>query len=154
MNWRKTILLITNLQNLLCYEQKSPRTSKVNEGRITNGNPNSWAANFPSKKMKVAILGNTGISISPINFLNLSLSSVICIASISTPIISTSYFSQTPFSSIQYINLKQFDLPLLGVQHQFVVLLKFQLKTELLKVLNTHYLTTTLSVIIVGIRIN
>ena len=82
----------------LLWTKDAPEPPNVNEGLITRGKPSSWAIALPSKNDVAIFAGATGISISCINFLNCSLSSVISIALISTPIIFTLYFSQMPFS--------------------------------------------------------
>ena len=81
---------------------------------MTKGNPSSCAIFFPCRNEVAILAGATGISISFINFLNCSRSSVICIASISTPIISTLYFFHIPFSSTSIHKFNAVCPPIVG----------------------------------------
>ena len=76
----------------------APVPPKVKEGLITSGKPKRCAISLPFKKDDALSAGATGIFISLSRVLNFSLSSVISIASISTPIIFTLNLDQTSFS--------------------------------------------------------
>ena len=85
---------------------EAPVPPKVNDGLITSGKPNLCAISLPFKNEEALSAGATGILILFNNVLNFSRSSVISIASISTPIISTECLDQISFSwaSIQRFN--------------------------------------------------
>ena len=70
----------------------------MKDGLITNGKPNLCAISLPFKNEEALSAGATGISILFNNVLNFSRSSVISIASISTPIMSTECLDQISFS--------------------------------------------------------
>ena len=76
----------------------APVPPSVNEGLITRGKPNFCAISLPFRKDEALSAGATGILISFNKVLNFSLSSVISIASMSTPIISTLNLDQISFS--------------------------------------------------------
>ena len=76
-----------------------PVPPKVNDGRITNGNPVSCAISFPSRNERAVRPLQTPTPISNIFKRNFSRSSVVSIALISTPIIRTPYLAQIPAAS-------------------------------------------------------
>ena len=96
------------------YTREAPLPPSVKEGLITSGKPNSCAISLPFKKEVAVFAGATGISIVFNNCLNCSLSSQILIASISTPIISTSLSFQIPFSSASIQRFKALCPPIVG----------------------------------------
>ena len=96
------------------WTKEAPVPPRVNEGLITNGNPKFWAISFPFKKEFAVSAGATGISIFLRSSLNLCLSSVMLIASMSTPIISTLKSSQIPFSSASIHKFKAVWPPIVG----------------------------------------
>ena len=96
------------------WTKDAPVPPRVKEGRITSGKPNSCAISFPFKKEVAVLAGATGMSMVFNNFLNWSRSSVMFIASISTPIISTPNSSQTPFSSVSIQRFKAVWPPIVG----------------------------------------
>ena len=73
---------------------EAPVPPRVKDGLITKGKPNLCAISLPFKNDEALSAGATGILISFNSVLNFSLSSVISIASISTPIILTECFDQ------------------------------------------------------------
>ena len=73
-----------------------PVPPKVNEGRITNGNPISCAISLPSRKDLAVRPLQTPAPSSSILRRNFSRSSVVSMALISTPMIWTPYFFQIP----------------------------------------------------------
>ncbi len=93
---------------------EAPLPPKVKEGLITKGKPNSWAISFPFKNELAVFAGATGISIFFNNCLNFSLSSVMLMASISTPMISTLNSCHIPFSSASMHKFKAVWPPIVG----------------------------------------
>ena len=91
-----------------------PVPPKVNDGRITNGNPISCANSFPSKNELAVLARQTGMPISIIHWRNFSLSSALSMALISTPISLTLYFSQIPSSSASLQRFSAVCPPIVG----------------------------------------
>ncbi len=77
----------------------APSPPSVYEALITKGKPNFCAISFPFRYELAVACGAMPIPIFSINLRNFSLSSVIFMASISTPINFTSKSFQIPFSS-------------------------------------------------------
>ena len=92
----------------------APAPPRVNEARTQSGKPNSWAVSFPRKKLFAIRDGAIGTSISSINLRNSSLSSVMLIASISTPIILTPFSSQMPCLSASIHRFNAVCPPIVG----------------------------------------
>ena len=91
--------LVKRLLNLSSSKTiDAPVPPKVNDGLITRGKPNRCAISLPFKNEEALSAGATGIFILFNSILNFSLSSVISIAPISTPIIFTECFDQISFS--------------------------------------------------------
>ena len=91
-----------------------PVPPKVNDGRITNGNPITCANSFPSKKLFATRLGATAIPIFTINCLNCSLSSAKSIAATSTPIMRQLYCFHNPISSASLHKFNAVCPPIVG----------------------------------------
>ena len=92
----------------------APVPPKVNEGRITNGKPNSWAISLPRRYEVQISAGAEGTPIFLSNCLNCSLSSVMLMALTSTPINFTPKSAQIPFSSASKHKFKAVCPPIVG----------------------------------------
>ena len=86
----------------------------MNEERIHNGKPNFCAISFPFKNEFAVACGAIGTPIFSIKFLNCSRSSVMLMASISTPINFTPKSFQIPFSSASIHKFKAVCPPIVG----------------------------------------
>ena len=107
--------LVNKLLNLSSSKTiDAPVPPNVNDGLITKGKPNRWAISLPFKNDEALSAGATGILISFKSVLNFSLSSVISIASISTPIILTECFDQISFSCASIQRLRAVWPPIVG----------------------------------------
>ena len=96
------------------WTKEAPAPPNVYEALITSGNPNCWAISWPFKNELAVNCGAISIPISVISSLNCSRSSVICIASISTPINWTLKSSQIPFSAASIHKLSAVCPPIVG----------------------------------------
>ncbi len=96
------------------YTIAAPAPPNVYEALIHKGKPNSWAISFPFKNEVAVAWGAIPTPISPINSLNFSRSSVILMASISTPINFTSWSSHIPFSSASIHKFNAVWPPIVG----------------------------------------
>ena len=92
----------------------APAPPSVNEARTQSGKPNCWAVSLPRKNDFAILEGAIGISMVSISARNSSRSSVILIASISTPIISTLCSLQTPCLSASIHKFNAVWPPIVG----------------------------------------
>ena len=98
----------------LSYTSEAPVPPRVNEGRMHSGKPNSWAISLPLRYERAILHGAVPTPILAINWRNCSRSSVMLIASMSTPMSSTPYFSHTPFSWASMARLSAVWPPMVG----------------------------------------
>ena len=91
-----------------------PVPPKVNDGRITNGNPVSCAISFPSRNERAVRPLQTPTPISNIFKRNFSRSSVVSMALISTPMMRTPYLAQIPAASQSIAKFKAVWPPIVG----------------------------------------
>ena len=96
------------------YTIDAPAPPKVKDALIHRGNPNSWAISFPLRYEVAVSCGAIPTPISSIRLRNFSRSSVILIASIFTPMMSTSKSSHIPFSSASIHKFKAVCPPIVG----------------------------------------
>ena len=107
-------LVNSSSKSFSSYTKEAPVPPRVNDALITRGNPNFWAISFPLRYEVAVAWGAIGIPMSNIKFLNCSLSSVILIAFISTPIIFTSKSSHIPLSSASIQRFNAVWPPMVG----------------------------------------
>ena len=98
----------------LCITIPPPEPPRVNDGRITIGNPICCANSFPSSNEFAVLASATGTPRAIIHWRNNSRSSALSIALISTPISLILNRSHTPSSSASFARFSAVCPPIVG----------------------------------------